>query len=104
MSTIIDLETEAAGLLARKSAIISQVGPANIKLIKMDGRAIVAEVHDYDGAVFVVDGLLTLEFSDEARRVGLPTGAFFMIPAGQPHSILAGCCGTLLLVDLQDQN
>jgi len=89
---------------AWKSAITGQVGPANIKLIKMDGRAIVAEVHAYDEAVFVVDGQLTLEFSDEARRVDLPTGALFMIPAGQPHSILAGCHGTPLLVDLQDNN
>jgi len=104
MSTVIDLEIEATGLPAWKSAIIGQVGPANIKLIKMDGRAIVEEVHAYDEAVFVVDGQLTLEFSDNSQRVNLPTGAFFMIPAGQPHSILAGCHGTLFLIDLQDNN
>jgi quercetin dioxygenase-like cupin family protein len=104
MSDVIDLETKAATLPAWRSTIIGQVGAANIKLINMDGRAIVEEVHDYDEAVFVVDGLLTLEFSDDSRRVEVPTGAFFMIPAGQPHSILAGCHGTLLLVDLQKHN
>lgn len=97
-----NLQAAAAHLPAWQSAIIGRVGAANIKLINMDGRAVVEEVHDYDEAVFVVDGLLALEFSDEARRVDLPTGGFFMIPAGQPHSILAGCHGTLLLVDLQD--
>jgi len=104
MRDVIDLAAKAATLPAWRSAIIGQVGAANIKLINMDGRAIVEEVHDYDEAVFVIDGLLTLEFSDESRRVDLPTGAFFMIPAGQPHSILPGCHGTLLLVDLQEHN
>lgn len=104
MSDVIDLEAKAATLPAWRSAIIGQVGAANIKLIKMDGRAIAEEVHDYDEAVFVVDGLLTLEFSDDSRRVDLRTGAFFMIPAGQPHSILPGCHGTLFLVDLQKNN
>jgi len=101
MSKVINLESQAATLPAWQSAIIGRVGAANIKLIYMDGLAVVEEVHDYDEAVFVVDGLLALEFSDDSRRVDLPTGTFFVIPAGQPHSILAGCHGTLLLVDLQ---
>lgn len=100
---MINLEAKAATLPAWKSAVIGQVGTANIKLIKMDGRPIVEEVHDYDEAVFVIEGLLKLEFSG-GGSLDLPTGGFFMIPAGQTHSIPPGCRGTLLLVDLRENN
>lgn len=103
MSTVIHLATQAATLPAWKSDIIGEVGAANLKLIQMDGRAIAEEVHAYDEAVLVIEGLLKLEFSD-GRLVDIPTGGFFMIPAGQPHSIPAGCHGTLFLVDLQENN
>ncbi len=78
--------------------MIGKVGPANIKLIKMNEWGSAEEDHPYDEALFVIEGILVLEMQGE--RLEIRGGDFFVIGAGRRHRIAEGSSGTLLLVDL----
>jgi mannose-6-phosphate isomerase-like protein (cupin superfamily) len=102
MADVLDLTLLVGQLVPWKSRIMGKVGAANIKLIRMTEMGSPVEVHDYDEAVYVIDGLLALEMADELSQLEIRTGELFMIPARHPHRIAEGSHGTLLLVDLQD--
>lgn len=96
---LFDLNREAAHLSeAWKSHILGHVGPVNLKVLKMDGRAIAAEVHDYDEGLLVIDGKLALSLSGDVITVG--AGELYIVKAGIPHTVAPGSTGVLVIIDL----
>lgn len=93
------LAAEAAALPQPwQSAIISQMGRANVKLLRMGGEGIPEEVHEeFAELLVVIDGQMALEV--DGQTVVLKSGDYFVIPPGKPHRVLPGSNGTLLLVD-----
>ncbi|WP_413736506.1 cupin domain-containing protein [Sodalis sp. RH21] len=83
---------------AWKSRIISTIGQANIKLIRMDQSGIAAERHeDFAEALILIEGKLQLEIED--HLIDMASGDYYVIPRGKTHRILPGSYGTLLLID-----
>ncbi|WP_342214462.1 cupin domain-containing protein [Erwinia persicina] len=95
------LLTGAAALpQAWQSVILSRIGQANVKLIRMGKEGIPEEVHEHFAELLVViEGLMTLEIDRQA--VVLKSGDYIVIPPGSPHRVLPGSSGTLLLVDAE---
>ncbi|WP_455820780.1 cupin domain-containing protein [Pseudomonas cerasi] len=84
-----------------RSVIISQIGQANVKLIRMGGEGIPDEVHEHFAELLVViDGQMDLAV--DGQVVALKSGDYFVIPPGSPHRVLPGSSGTLLLVDADE--
>lgn len=95
----IDLLTTANGLPdAWRSRVISHVGNAQIKLLRMDTSPHAEEVHDYNEALLVLQGKLVLFVEGQCRT--LNAGELLMVEAGQPHAVCAGSNGSLLIVDV----
>ena len=85
---------------AWRSRIISTIGQANIKLIRMDPAGIPNERHDdYAEALILIDGRLQLDI--EGKVIAMASGDYYVIPRAQTHRILPGSYGTLLLIDAQ---
>ncbi|WP_245006690.1 cupin domain-containing protein [Erwinia persicina] len=83
-----------------RSVILSQIGQANVKLIRMGKEGIPEEVHEHFAELLVViEGQMTLEI--DGQGVVLKNGDYFVIPPGSPHRVLPGSRGTLLLVDAE---
>nr|WP_199771297.1 cupin domain-containing protein [Erwinia persicina] len=95
------LLTGAAALpQAWQSVILSRIGQANVKLIRMGKEGIPEEVHEHFAELLVViEGQMTLEIDRQA--VVLKSGDYVVIPPGSPHRVLPGSSGTLLLVDAE---
>jgi len=91
--------TEAAGALPQswKSQVLARFGDANLKVVRMDEAAYTDECHDYPEGLLVLDGQMLLEIGGEVVRVG--AGELYVVPAGVPHAVAAGSCGTLLILD-----
>jgi len=83
---------------AWKSMIVGQVGPARIKVLRMDEMPYEEETHDYNEGLLVVTGRLMLEVAGEAVAV-LP-GQMYLAEAGVAHAVLPGSQGTLVIVDV----
>ncbi|KQN52281.1 cupin [Serratia sp. Leaf50] len=99
--SLFDLKSTADALpQAWQSRILGCVGQANLKVLKMDDRQIIAEVHDYDEGLLVIDGLLTLNVSGEI--VNVEAGQLYVAKAGIPHTVLSGSFGTLVIIDLPE--
>jgi len=81
-----------------KSSIIGNVGPAKIKVVRMDQRPLDEETHDYNEALLVLDGSLRLQV-DGAQITVLP-GQMYLAIAGTPHTVLPGSHGTLVIIDV----
>lgn len=96
------LLTDAAALPdVWRSAIISKIGQANVKLIRMGGAGIADEVHEHFAELLVViDGQMELEV--DGQVLALKSGDYYVIPPGSPHRVLPGSSGTLLLVDADE--
>ncbi|AAK25119.1 cupin domain-containing protein [Caulobacter vibrioides] len=97
----INLAEEASSLpQAWRSKILGRTGGANIKIIRMDEAGIPTESHaDFDEGFLVVEGHMTLEI--EGRHIAMKAGDFYLVPAGQPHSVLPGARGVLFLIDAE---
>ena len=98
---MVDLVQEAAELpQSWKSRIVAKIAGANLKIIRMDESGIPFESHsDFDEALFVLEGSMTLEVEGELIEMG--AGDFFVVPAGKSHRVLEGSHGVLFLVDAE---
>ena len=83
---------------AWKSKRLGQVGPAHIKVLRMDAQAYEEETHDYNEGLLVISGHLLLSIADQAIRV--EAGQMYLVEAGTAHGVLAGSHGTLLIIDV----
>lgn len=83
---------------AWRSHIVGAVGPARLKLVRMDALQYAEEVHEYNEALVVIDGKMELLLA--GRQQTVTAGELIMVAACTPHSIAAGSYGTLLIVDL----
>lgn len=81
-----------------KSTRLGQVGPARIKVLRMDEQAYEEETHDYNEGLFVVSGHLQLSIDNQEIRVN--AGQMYLVQAGTAHSVLAGSHGTLVIIDV----
>ena len=81
-----------------KSTCLGQVGPARIKVLRMDAQAYEEETHDYNEGLWVVEGLLRLSIGGETLNVG--PGQMYLVEAGNAHAVLPGSYGTLVIVDV----
>ena len=93
------LNTSAGALPeAWKSTVLSRVGGANLKVMRMDGGAYPDETHDYPEGLLVIDGRLHLTIAGQLVVVG--AGELYVVPPGQPHAVAPGSNGTLLIFDI----
>ncbi len=81
-----------------KSTRLGQVGPARIKVLRMDEQAYVEETHDYNEGLLVISGCLHLSLEGEQIKVG--AGQMYLVQAGTAHAVLAGSHGTLVILDV----
>ncbi|MBO0491726.1 cupin domain-containing protein [Pseudomonas sp. Marseille-Q1929] len=81
-----------------KSTRLGQVGPAQIKVLRMDAQAYEEETHDYTEGLLVISGHLLLSIADQAIRV--EAGQMYLVEAGIAHGVLAGSQGTLVIIDV----
>ncbi|UNK30492.1 cupin domain-containing protein [Serratia plymuthica] len=99
--SLFDLAALAADLpQAWRSSILGRVGSTNIKVLRMDKRAIDDEVHEYHETLLVIEGQLRLAVQGEEITVN--AGQLYQAAAGVPHRVLAGSHGTLVIVDLPE--
>ncbi|NTZ04466.1 cupin domain-containing protein [Burkholderia metallica] len=97
--SLIDFKSVAdAQATAWKSTIVGDVGPARIKVLRMDAQPYEAEVHDYNEGLLVLDGTLMLEVDAETIVVG--AGQMYLARAGTLHAVLPGSHGTLAIIDV----
>ncbi|CAI0880277.1 Cupin domain [Serratia quinivorans] len=101
LMSLFDLAALATDLpQAWRSSVLGRVGPANIKVLRMDQREIAVEVHDYHEGLLVISGQLRIEVQGEEIRVN--AGQLYQATAGVPHRVLAGSHGTLVIFDLPE--
>ncbi|NWC44777.1 cupin domain-containing protein [Pseudomonas edaphica] len=81
-----------------KSTRLGQVGPARIKVLRMDEQAYEEEIHDYNEGLLVIDGQLRLNLG--GREVRVNAGQMYLVEAGTAHAVLGGSHGTLVVVDV----
>ena len=80
------------------STRLGHVGPARIKVLRMDEQAYQEETHEYNEGLLVVSGLLRLSVGEEEIRV--ETGQIYLVEAGTAHGVLAASHGTLVIIDV----
>ncbi|HEY4143476.1 cupin domain-containing protein [Pinirhizobacter sp.] len=96
---LVDFESLAADLpTAWTSFVTGQVGPARIKVIRMDDQAYEEETHDYNEGLLVINGKMMLQVRGE--EVVVSAGQMYLAIAGVPHSVLPGSYGTLVIIDM----
>jgi mannose-6-phosphate isomerase-like protein (cupin superfamily) len=95
----IDLIQLAATLPAAwSSTVVGAVGPARIKVLRMDQQPYTQETHACNEALIVMDGKLELDIGGEVLTVA--GGEMYLVKAGTPHQVRSGSHGTLVIVDL----
>ncbi|WNG43552.1 cupin domain-containing protein [Archangium minus] len=95
----VNLHAFAASLPeAWRSRVLGQVGPARIKVLRMDALAYEEEIHDYNEALLVLDGVMALTVRGEP--VNVRAGELYLVEAGTPHAVAQGSHGTLVIVDV----
>ncbi|MFH8382545.1 cupin domain-containing protein [Kitasatospora sp. NPDC018058] len=100
--SLVDVKERAAQLPdAWRSVVLAQVGTAAVKVLRMDGRELEAEVHGTAEVLFVADGVLKLEMGGEELTVG--AGELCRVPPGARHAVRAGSRGTLLIVEVPEE-
>lgn len=59
--SLYDLKTEALALPETwRSRVLGRIGTTNLKVLRMDERSVIEEVHEYDEGLLVIDGRLEL--------------------------------------------
>lgn len=96
--SLIDFVSRAAHLPSWQSSITGEVGPAKIKVVRMDERAYPEEIHDYNEALLVIEGKLLLRVKRDVITIG--PGQMYLALAGTPHAVLPGSNGTLVIIDV----
>lgn len=82
---------------AWRSTILGQAAGANVKVLRMDGQAYPDEMHSYDEALMVLDGVMHLLV--DGATVSVNAGQMVIVPAGIAHGVAPGSHGTLVIVD-----
>lgn len=94
----INLQAAAIGLpQAWCSTVLGMAAGAQIKVLRMDGAEYPDEVHPFNEALVVLDGVMNLKLGDHVVPVN--AGEMFVVPADTPHGVAAGSHGTLVIVD-----
>ncbi|MFE4860001.1 cupin domain-containing protein [Streptomyces sp. NPDC056670] len=96
----IDLTATAAGLTPWRSLALGKVGPACVKVLRMDGLPLVEERHDTTEALLVLDGRLELLVA--GRPLTVNAGELHLVPAGTAHAVRPGSSGTLVIVEVEE--
>lgn len=81
-----------------KSSPVGHVGPAQLKVLRMDEQAYTEETHDYNEGLLVISGCLRLSIGKQTVEVS--AGQMYLVEAGIAHGVLAGSHGTLLIIDV----
>ncbi|MFF7593108.1 cupin domain-containing protein [Kitasatospora purpeofusca] len=98
----IDLAAAASVLPAPwESQLLEQVGTAAVKVLRMDGRPLPVEVHDHPEVLLVLSGRLELQLEGVGLTVG--PGELYRIPARAAHAVRPGSEGTLLIVEVPEE-
>jgi quercetin dioxygenase-like cupin family protein len=98
MAVHANLLTLASSLTdAWRSRVVGQAAGANLKVVRMDGRAYPDESHAFDEALLVLEGQMNLQIGTAVTRVG--AGEVCIVPAGVPHAVAEGSHGTLVIID-----
>jgi len=96
---LFDLLTISANLPTPwQSTILGQVGPARIKVLRMDEMSYGEETHDYNEALLVLSGRMLLQVAGET--VVVKAGELYFAAAGVAHAVLPGSDGSLVIVDI----
>lgn len=82
---------------AWKSSILTRIGGANIKVMRMDATSYPEEVHDFPEGLLVIDGQLNLTIGSE--NIIVKAGEIFIVPVGVSHAVAPGSTGTLVIFD-----
>lgn len=99
--TLYDLRTEAHALTeVWHSIVLGRIGTANLKVLRMDERSVIEEVHTYDEGLLVIDGCL--ELSVEGKKISVTSGQLYVAKAGIPHTVETGSFGILVIIDLPE--
>ena len=97
MTTINLLQIAAAIPEAWRSTVVGRAANANVKVLRMDGGAYPEEVHGFDEALLVLEGQMNLHM--EGHVLPVHQGEVIIVPAGQPHAVVSGSHGTLVIID-----
>ncbi|MEU1676001.1 cupin domain-containing protein [Streptomyces roseifaciens] len=100
MTTINVNDTAAALQREWNSLVLGHVGPACIKVLRMNELPVEEETHDAPEALLVLEGRLELDVAGEP--VPVEAGGLYVIPEGTPHAVRPGSHGTLVIVELDD--
>lgn len=95
--SLIGFDSVARELPAWKSTIVGRVGPARVKVLRMDEMAYEEETHEYNEGLLVVTGRLMLEVW---RGDVVEAGQMYIAEAGISHSVREGSHGTLVIIDV----
>ncbi|MEW2167105.1 cupin domain-containing protein [Streptomyces sp. NPDC007084] len=96
-----DLVETASGLPeAWSSRVLGAVGPALVKVLRMDGQPVAEDRHRTAEALLVLDGRMELEVAGTQVSVG--AGELFVVPAETAHTVRPGSHGTLVIVELPE--
>ncbi|EHN8921272.1 cupin domain-containing protein [Enterobacter asburiae] len=96
-----DLKTEALAIPEIwHSQVLGRIGTANLKVLRMDERSVIEEVHEYDEGLLVIDG--RLELSVKGKNISVTSGQLYVAKAGTPHTVETGSFGTLVIIDLSE--
>ncbi|MER7579031.1 cupin domain-containing protein [Kitasatospora sp. NPDC097691] len=100
--SLVDVNERAARLPeAWRSQVLGRVGTAAVKVLRMDGRELEAEVHGTTEALFVAEG--SLELLVDGAESTVRAGELCVVPAGARHAVRAGSRGTLLIVEVPEE-
>ncbi len=101
LMSLYNLHAEAQALPeAWRSRILGRIGEVNLKVLRMDERSIIEEVHEYDEGLLVIDGRLELSVGRE--KISVTPGELYVAKAGVPHTVETGSFGTLVIIDLPE--
>ncbi|MDP9528261.1 cupin domain-containing protein [Pseudomonas protegens] len=81
-----------------QSTRVGQVGPARIKVLRMNEQPYPEETHDYNEGLLVTQGCLRLGIGQACVEV--VAGQMYLVEAGQAHRVLPGSHGTLVIIDV----
>ena len=81
-----------------KSRRLGHVGPAQVKVLRMDAQAYEEETHHYNEGLWVISGHLRLSIAGDEIRVD--AGQMYLVEAGTAHAVLPGSHGTLVIIDV----
>ena len=99
--SLYDLRTEAHALPeAWHSHVLGRIGPANLKVVRIDERSVAEEVHEYDEGLLVING--QLELSVKGEKITVSSGQLYVAKAGIPHTVDTGSFGILVIIDLPE--